>query len=252
MNERLQQIETDLLELEGQLSSGEIGEATGARLRAIYQNEREALLASDTPTIQAATRSPKRVAVGAAMLIAALAGSIGLVAQFTQSRDQGPRLGLANQSFDLANTTNEQMEAVLGAYKDDPAFAEQIPRMRLALAERYFVEANYSQAFEHYDVLIRTQPSPEVTSVALARVAWMVWLQEHDAALPLELIDKSLQLAPDNTDAAYAKAQLLWCGMGDTAAAVPILESVLAKVADPTAVARIEAELASARAGETC
>lgn len=257
VRQRLRVVERDLEELSSQLSIGEIEEADGDRLRTAYATERSDLLRSlaavaENP-VPGPTRSRGRMLLGGGLLVLAVAVSIGLAGQYVQARSDGPATGLVDSEFDLDSVTNEQMEAVIAAYADDPAVAEQIPRMRFRLAERYFAEGNYEKAFDQYDVIIRSDPAPDIAAVSLTRVAWMVWLQTGDPSLPLELVDRSLSLVSPNPEASYVKAQLLWCGRGDAAAGAELMRQVLDGGGLPAEViAQIEADLAAAAAGETC
>jgi tetratricopeptide (TPR) repeat protein len=257
LRQRLRVVERDLEELSSQLSIGEIDEADGDRLRATYASERSELLlslaAADAATAPTPARSRGRMLVGGGMLVVAIAVSIGLAGQFVQARSDGPATGLVDSEFDLDAVTNEQMEAVIAAYADDPSVQEQIPRMRLRLAERYFAEGDYEKAFDQYDVIIRSDPAPDIAAVSLTRVAWMVWLQTGDPAIPLELIDRSLSLVSPNPEAGYVKAQLLWCGQGEAAAGAELMRQVLDGGGLPEEVIdQIEADLAAATAGEEC
>lgn len=257
LRQRLRVVERDLEELSSQLSIGEIDDVGGDRLRATYATERSELLRSlaeaDASPSPAPTRSRGRLLLGGGLLVVAIAVSIGLAGQFVQARSDGPATGLVDSEFDLDSVTNEQMEAVIAAYADDPTVAEQIPRMRFRLAERYFAEGTYEKAFDQYDAIIRSDPPPDIAAVSLTRVAWMVWLQTGDPTLPLELVDRSLSLVSTNPEAGYVKAQLLWCGQGDAAAAAELMRQVLDGGGLPAEVIdQIEADLAAATAGEEC
>lgn len=252
---RLEQVDRDLEELSTQMATGEIDETTGARLRNTYAAERKTLLGEMTVLPAGGpTRSPRRMVVGGAVLVVALAVSVGLAGSFVQERDDGPLVGVTNDDFDLDTVTNEQMEAVIAAYADDPAVAEQLPRMRFRLGERYFSEGDFEKAFRHYDAVIRSEvAAADVVAVSLTRVAWMVWLQQQDPTLALDLIERSLVLAPGHPETLYVKGQLLWCGAGDAAGAIPLFEAVMASDSLPDDVfAQVEADLLAARAGEPC
>lgn len=251
--ERLSQIARDLAELDVQMAQGEIDEVDGERLRATYLSELELVTASSAQAGPSPTRSSGRMAWGAGILVVGVAVAIGVAAQLTQARQDGPALGLANQEFDLENVSNEQMEAVIAAYSDDPAVADLLPRMRFRLAERYFVEGDYSAAFEHYDQVIRANSDPDITSVSLARVAWMVWQQEGEPDLPLGLIDQSLALDPTNPETLYVKAQVLWCGADRPAEAETIISDLIEEASLPSEVIeQMKADLAAIAAGESC
>ncbi len=252
---RLQQIDLDLRELAAQMATGEIDEQAGSRLRRAYLAERETVAAGIAATsIEPSVRSPRRMILGGTILVLALAVSVGVAGTLVQERDDGPLLGVTSDNFDLDTVTNEQMEAVIGAYEQDPAVADQIPNMRFRLAERYFAEGAFDQAFDHYDEIIRsTRAGADIIGVSLTRVAWMVWLQQEEPTLALELIDRSLDLLPANPEALYVKGQLLWCGAGDAAAAIPLFEEVIDSGSlPPEVMEQIQSDLAAASAGESC
>ncbi len=251
--ERLSQIARDLVELDVQMAQGEIDQIDGDRLRAAYLAERDLVTVALAEVAPTPVRSPRRMAWGAGILVVAVAVAIGIAGQFTQTRQDGPVMGLANQEFDLEDVSNEQMEAVIAAYADDPAVADLLPRMRFRLAERYFAEGDYSAAFGHYDQVIRANADPDITSVSLARVAWMVWQQERDPDLPLGLLDQSLGLDPTNPETLYVKAQVLWCGADRPAEAETIISDLIDDASLPTEVIeQMKADLAAITAGESC
>ncbi len=71
--------------------------------------------------------------------------------------------------------------------------------------------------------------------------------------LALQTVDQALTASPNNTEAAYVKAQILWCGTDAPEAAVPLLESVLASdQIDDQVRAQVQTDLELAGNGQAC
>ena len=68
----------------------------------------------------------------------------------------------------LSNVSNDEMEAVILENPD-------IHPMRMALANRYFDEVNYSEALPHYMYIAENSADSELKSFALAQIGWMVF-----------------------------------------------------------------------------
>lgn len=262
LTEQSEQARRDLAELNGQEEAGEIDGETARRLRATYLREfdaAETALAepAEQPSEGEATaRSPARVAIGAAVLVGAMALTIGIVGSFTQERASGPLEGVATgDPVDLADVSNEAMEAVIAANRDDPAFATQIPQMEFALAERYFEEQDYQNAFDHYRSVVENPSTPTDTfTPALVRVAWIVWVTTpEETELALSTVNRAIELSPGFTEALYVKAQILWCGSSRPDEAVELFDRILASPDLPPEVTdQVTADLELARAGEAC
>ncbi len=142
---------------------------------------------------------------------------------------------------------------MIASSADDPAVAGQIPFMRFRLAERYFDAGDVQAAFPHYEAIIAGDPPPELGAAALTRVAWIVWVGNGEVGLALGLLDRALEAVPGQVDATYVKAQVLWCGAGDAAAAVPLFERLAADAGLEAGVADlVRGDLEAVRAGEPC
>jgi tetratricopeptide (TPR) repeat protein len=190
---------------------------------------------------------------GAAILLAAVAVTIGLAGRTAQDQGGAMQGVAAGDEFDPSAYSNETLEAVIASNEDDPAVAAQLPFMRFRLAERYFEAGDFQKAFPHYERIIEANPPPQLGAAALTRVAWIVWLGNGEVRLASDLLDRALELVPDQTDALYVKGQLLWCAMDDAPAAVPFLERAAdGDGLDPDSASRVTADLAAARAGEPC
>lgn len=256
--ETAEQARRDLDELDSQLAAGEIDEETGRRLRSTYlrdlaEAERRMEALSGVPE-HPVGRSRVRMMVGAGILILGLAVAIGLVGSFVQDRDDGVFQGIANTGdVNLDEISNETMEAVIAEAAADPALTDQVQPMRFALAERYFESQEFNEAFLHYQQILESNPPPSLASAALTRVAWIVWVGNGLTDLALQTADQAIDTDPTNVEAVYVKAQVTWCGVGDPAAAVPLLQEILASDDLDTAVRdQVETDLALASAGESC
>lgn len=256
--ETAEQARRDLDELDAQLATGEIDEDTGRRLRSTYlrdlgeaQVRLDAL--SEEPE-QPIGRSRARMMIGAGILIVGLAVAIGLVGSFVQDRDDGVFQGVAGTGeVNLDEISNETMEAVIAQAAADPALADQVQPMRFALAERYFESQEFNAAFLHYQQILESNPPPSLASAALTRVAWIVWVGNGLTDLAMQTVDQAIDADPANSEAIYVKAQITWCGIGDAAGAVPLLERILAADdLDADVRTQVEADLALASAGESC
>ena len=166
---------------------------------------------------------------GAAVIAVGIAIAVGLVGNFIQTPDDATLTGIAsNPEFDPDNFSNETLEATLLSFEGDPEAIAQTMPMRFRLAERYFASQDYDRAFGHYRRIIESDPEPDLASAALTRVAWIVWVGNGLTDLALQTVDQALTAAPDNVEAVYVKAQIVWCGIDDPDGAVPLLASVLA------------------------
>ena len=79
-----------------------------------------------------------------------------------------PANTILNLVVNLEDVTNEEMEAVI---LENP----NIFPMRVALANRYFDELDYSNALPHYMYVAENSDETEIKSFALAQIAWMVF-----------------------------------------------------------------------------
>ena len=250
------QAQQDLVELDEQLTVGEIDEATGMRLRERYLADlrvaEEGLRESTGQQVPA--RSTTRMIIGAAVLILGIGIAVGIVGNFIQTPDDATLNGVAaNPDFDPENFSNETLEATLRSFEDKPEALRETMPMRFRLAERYFEAQEFDRAFDHYTTIIQSDPDPELGSAALTRVAWIVWVANGLTDLALETVEKALNADPDNVEASYVKAQIVWCGLGDTDTAVPLLETVLASpLIDDAVRQQVLGDLELAQAGRGC
>jgi tetratricopeptide (TPR) repeat protein len=234
--DHLEQIDRDLAEVAAQLEAGEIDAETAARLRSAYERERSTLLADDGADEGASGRSPRRMMIGAAILVVgvvAIAWS-GLVA--IQGDEPAATEGLvtdvATGGVDLSTVTNEEMEAVIAA---NPT----VVGMRLALAQRYVEAGEHGRALDHYLAILDQDPEqPE----ALAMVGWLTYLA-GEPALAEPFVTKALAVAPDYPLALWFQGNILHA-TGDSPGARAAIERLLTYDLAPEVRADAEALLA--------
>ncbi len=97
----------------------------------------------------------------------------------------------------LANVTNEEMESVIEQNPD-------IHPMRMALANRYFDDLDYSQALPHYMYIAENNADNELKSFALAQIGWMVY-ESNNLDVATTYLNESLRI---NSDSLVAKSYL--------------------------------------------
>ena len=185
------------------------------------------------------------------LILAGAFAAIVVVAGFFLQDRAGPNSGFADlEDQNLEDVSNETMEAVIDSNADHP----QVDGMRLALAERYYEEGNFRAAFPHYLAVAESQDAadPEVVT-ALVRLGWMTWQGNGEAETAIDLFDQALAIDEDSTTARYLKAQVLWCGSGDTEEASVLLEAVRDDPDVDDDVRRfVTADLEAIRSGEAC
>ena len=89
-------------------------------------------------------------------------------------------------STNLEDVTNEEMEAVI---LENP----NIFPMRVALANRYFDEVDYSNALPHYMFVAENSDESEIKSFALAQIAWMVF-ESGNTEVATNYLNESLNI----------------------------------------------------------
>ena len=98
---------------------------------------------------------------------------------------------------DLDNVTNQEMEKVIN---DNP----DIHPMRIALANRYFDEINYSNALPHFMYVAENSNDNELKSFALSQIAWMVF-ESSNIEVAIDYLDEALRI---NENSIIAKSYL--------------------------------------------
>jgi tetratricopeptide (TPR) repeat protein len=263
LNEQAEQARLDLEELAEQVEAGEIDDATARILRSGYLRELESAVTGLDGLVEAEAeevsvgRSRDRTLVGTGIVVAAVALTIGLVGSFAQERQDDVLEGVvaaAGDGVDLDSVSNETMAAVVESYRNDPAVAVQLPLMEFRLAERYFEVQDYLTSFPHYSNVIRNPNTPpDRVQASLTRVGWLVWVLNAETDLALSTLDQALTMDPANPETLYVKAQILWCGAGDPAQAVPLFQQVLSSnTLEDEVASQVQTDLELASAGQDC
>jgi cytochrome c-type biogenesis protein CcmH len=185
------------------------------------------------------------------LILAGAFATIVVVAGFFLQDRAGPNTGIADiAEQDLEDVSNETMEAVISANADHP----QVDGMRLALAERYYEEGDFSAAFPHYFAVVESPNAtdPQATT-ALIRLGWMAWQGNGEAETAINLLDQALAIDRGSDTARYLKAQVLWCGTDEPDRAAELLTEILGDndLADESRDV-IESDLAQINSGESC
>lgn len=228
LHERIAQAERDLEEIDEQVANGEIDAETAQRLRARYENERAGLLETlaegagpdEVEESAAPVVTPRRLA-GAAILAIAAAVLTFAVVHSVGSGESGAE-GIADevasgQGVNLDDITNAEMEQVIAENPD-------IAPMRLALADRYFSEGDFSNALTHYMYVLDTLQVQDPS--ALANVGWMTYLSDAPD-VGVSFVEQSLQIQPDGGIAFWYLANIRYRGLGDASGAVEPLQRLL-------------------------
>ena len=226
--ERLAQTMRDLEELDVQVAAGELDPGTADQLRERYRAEQADVrrrLEDARAVAGAAAESTKggalsgRLLLGIGAVLVAVVGA-GLWWVAANSEGQSGVEGVAADvvaGVNLDEVTNEQMETVVAENPD-------IPGMRLALADRYFADGDFSNALTHYLYVLETLEVKD--PAALANVGWMTYLSGvPDVAA--SFVEESLEVQPDGGIAFWYLANIRFFGLGDAAGAVGPLESLL-------------------------
>jgi tetratricopeptide (TPR) repeat protein len=251
--DQIEQVDRDLAEVDEQVELGEIDEATAARLRKAYRNERvtleEQLEGIDgAPSLVGPGDAPGKRSKGRAITgtvivgIAAIIVAVVAVFSLQERTPAGESTdGVATDVLengggrDLATVSLEEMEAVVAQNPD-------IPAMRIALADRYVEAGDYSKALDHYMVVLDQEPED---ATALARVGWLTFLSgETELAEPF--IVRAIAVEPDFPQAYWYLANVR-IQMDDAPGAIEPLERLLAYELPPEVRAEAEAMLAEAR-----
>lgn len=218
--ERLAQVEADLVELDVQVEQGELDGETADLLRDRYLEERQRLVDEGEDDSVSAISGRRLLGVGF-LLVAVVGLALWLIAANTE--DRSGIEGVAGEVVDgggvnLDDISNEEMEAVVAQNPD-------IPGMRLALADRYFTAGEFSDALTHYLYVLQTLEVKD--PAALANVGWMTYLSnEPDVAE--SFVEESLEVQPDGGIAFWYLANIRFYGLGDATGALDPLQQLLA------------------------
>ena len=232
----------DIEDVGTQLEAGELDQPTADRLIARYRLELETLDSTHVEPVAPSATSSRRM-VGAAVLIVAFVGVSVVAFGAIRPRDEG-RITPGSSGFDLDEVTNDQMEAVIAANPDLP----EVAAMRIALADRYFDEAAFSDALPHYLTALEGPLDQGRQARALARIGWMSFVSGR-----ADLAEVYLQEALE-TDSSYEESHLFLgfvrFSAGDSVGALAELEPLLASEDVPEDLREeLQATVDAARAG---
>lgn len=248
---QLRQANTDLDDLDGQVAVGDIDDTVAGELRAKYEAEAKSLSAQIV-SISDAVKDPTRRfstrrAVGVAILIGTFVAVTVVAAGAIRPRIGGFITGGgAGQGVNLDEVSNDQIEAVIAANPENP----EIAGMRVALANRYFEEGNFSDALSNYLEGLDGALAPTRRAQALGRVAWMTFLSGETQVAELYL-QQALETDPEYAEGKFFYGLLLMDGLARPCDAVVYLDS-LSGVEEIPADVRAELDLATARARSDC
>ena len=225
IEERIAQTERDLADIAVQIVEGELDAATADRLRTKYENERRVLQAQlaggdVAPPRDGGGLSGRRLLGIGFVLVAAIGLVFGLVRANTTDRSAAEGVAedvISGDAVNLDDISNEQMEAVVAQNPD-------IPGMRLALADRYFGEGDFSNALTHYIYVLDTLGVRD--PAALANVGWMTYLSGVPDTAE-SFVVQSLDIQPDGGIAFWYLANIRFYGLGDAAGAMEPLQRLL-------------------------
>lgn len=224
----------DLVDLDRQVTAGELPADVADRLRAEYERAAATALAglsedSETPA-PTTTRPPRRTrwAVYALALAAAAFAAVVLLPTYVGERIAGGAV-TGNEVFstdapgadpqsqaaprDLTTVTDEEMEAVIAENPD-------VTDMRLALAHRYLNAADYKAAARHYLVALGQEPR---NVEAQAHYGWLL-LQIGQPLQAMQAVDGALAQDPQHVEASWFQANIALYGLSDPATATTVLE----------------------------
>jgi tetratricopeptide (TPR) repeat protein len=241
----------DLVDLERQVSDGEIGDENARQLREQYEAEAATALHALEGSVRSSqprtdrsvdrTAAPhwrrgvtsRRLLYAMGLLAAAAAGV--LIPQFVVDRpaggyvtgnealqQPGGKLFDAESSGtgtrDLSQVTNEELEAVVNANPE-------ILGMRLALAERYIAENRFDLAVVHYMKALDDEPE---NARAQAGLSWIL-LQADKVDEAQKLADQALKNDPQSVEAMWVQANILMHGLDDPRGAEEVLDTLLSR-----------------------
>ncbi|CAN5307473.1 hypothetical protein BH24ACT7_BH24ACT7_23260 [soil metagenome] len=240
LDDQVDQVLVDLADVDAGVAAGDLDQETADRLRATYRTELAGLERSRDELAEAgdprAGRDRRRMVAGTLLVLAALTAVGVLLADTVADRAPGdPAVGgvagdVVSGAVDLATVTDEEMEAVVAQNPD-------VTRMRLALAERYFVAGEFDQAVDHYLIVLEQDPD---NVAALGAVGWMTHLSGRpDVAV--SYVERALDIDPGFVQGYWYLANIRADGLGDPGGAVEPLRTLLGFEGVPDEI-RAEAE----------
>lgn len=202
----------DIVELEAQVSAGEIPAGVARPLRERYENlatQAWADLDAAPAERDNAGRAPRPGALSLAYAIAAGVALVAAVVLLPSSVLDRPAGGFVSG--------NEAVQQAGGTPTTDPSAAvsdsqlEQVVSanptvtgMRLALADRYVAEKKFNPAMGHYLEALRREPD---NAEALAHLGWLL-LQVDQPQRALDSVQQALTISPSLDDALWFRANI--------------------------------------------
>lgn len=240
LEQRRNQVLSDLLDVDRQQEDGELNARDAAQLRTRY--EKEALLlirrlqdesnrAAGTAAAVGGRRRPRsRHVLYAAGVAAAVVGAV-LVPAYVMDRPDGgfvtgnealsgSSTGAAtpNAGRALSTVSNKELEAVVDQNPD-------VVGMRLALAARYADAGRIDLATVHYTKVLEQEPD---NAEALAHLGWLM-LQLDRPGEAARLVGRALENEPTLADALWFQANVRLFGLDDPAGAIRTLDLMSAQ-----------------------
>lgn len=251
LERRRDDVERDLRDLRSQAATGDIAPEAIARLRRGYETELTdvaAALMTVAPMEPVEPKPRSRTVTAVAFVVVTLGAIVAIAGSFIAER---PDTGLASGlNADPDSFSNETLAAVIAENEDNPL----IDGMRLALAERYFVDGSYQEAFPLFLAVAESDLATDSqAATSLTRLGWMAFDGNGEVEAALELMGRAGELVPADPFPLYLSAVVRWCGQGDADAAVSTFDQLLARDGlDPAITTQIESDRAAAAAGEAC
>jgi len=234
LTERRDIISRDIEELAEQVSAGEIDESTAADLRARYVQDlaevqarlaelpkdepkprtTDAALSSETQATVQQGWSPKSVLTAGGILVAAF--TVILVVVLTSANSSSTT---QTTTGDAISATLQQLEAAVEANPD-------VVGMRIALADEYFAEDDFTNALDHYLKALDSDPTDVEASHVLGRVGWLSYVTGQPEAA-VDYLNQSLEKDPTNLEATLFLGIDYLYGLEDAEKALPLLQQVL-------------------------
>jgi len=138
---------------------------------------------------------------------------------------------------DISTVSNADLEVVVAANPE-------VIDMRLALANRYVEEGDYGAAARHYTVALDQQPD---NVEALAHFGWL-FLQLDEVTEAVRYVDQALELDPAHQEALWFRANIELYGRSDPAAALAVLAELQQRDdLEPPVRAQVDDLVAAAR-----
>lgn len=252
LRQQIDQAVRDLVELDEQVTAGEITEVDATALRRRYEHSAAAALAAlQGDRADASGTVTDRRRPGAWALVYSLVGVVAVVAALVllpaalvERPVGGAATGNVGQPAGPAATpatvTDAQLEEVVAANPD-------VIGMRLALADRYVAQGDYGPAMRHYLAALDREPS---NAPALARLSWLL-LQIGQTQQAWEMVNQALALDPALTEALWFRANIQLDGLDDPDGALATLRDLAARNPPPEVAAQVQelVAVAEGRAG---